>query len=91
MPNRELWSEIPGMARDGFNFVASGGQTQSHYTKYASVDDTTPLSSQNTKKKKSTKKPAGTKAATAQLDAEGATAGQGGYGATNELNGDFVE
>jgi hypothetical protein len=57
MPQREIWGEIPGMVRDGMNFVASGGQTQSHYSKFAIATEKTPLKGGG-KKAPAKKKPA---------------------------------
>lgn len=35
----EFWSNMPGLIKDGVNFVASGGQPQYSYTQYAQVSD----------------------------------------------------
>ena len=35
MPHREFWLDVPGLLRDGVNFVSSGGQSQTHFTQFA--------------------------------------------------------
>ena len=37
--NKDFWESIPGLIKDGLQFVQSGGQAQAHYGQYATVGD----------------------------------------------------
>eukprot|EP01048_Picozoa_sp_COSAG05_P022626 COSAG05_NODE_4600_length_1443_cov_1.503720_1_plen_342_part_00 len=51
IPKNNLMMEVPGMARDGINFITSGGKTASHFAQYASVPNASSGSGDVEKKK----------------------------------------